>query len=407
VETSQAPKLTTHKISVLLVDDQAMIGEVVRRQLAGEEGIGFHYCGDPTKALDTVAEVRPTVILQDLVMPGVDGLTLVRQYRENPATAEVPIIVLSTKEDPKVKAEAFALGASDYIVKLPDRVELVARIRHHSAGYIAALERNEAFESLKRTYNELKQTQAKLIMQEKMASLGNLVAGVAHEMNTPLGVLTSNNDVLLRTAVKLKELLGQEGEQADPQVRKKTLRLLDSVESLCRVNQTAADRMDKILTSLRSFARLDRAEEDRFDVREGLDSTLTLIAGKLGDRIRVIKQYEDVPQIRCFPSQVNQVFMNVLTNAIEAIEGEGEIRLRTFAADEHVTIEIADNGVGIPPENLNKIFDPGFTTKGVKVGTGLGLSIVQRIVEDHHGSVEVQSEVGKGTTVRIILPFGW
>ncbi len=384
-----------------------MIGEVVRRQLAVEEGISFHYCGDPTKALETVAEVRPTVILQDLVMPGVDGLTLVKQYRENPATAEVPIIVLSTKEDPKVKAEAFALGASDYIVKLPDRVELVARIRHHSAGYIAALERNEAFESLKRTYNELKQTQAKLIMQEKMASLGNLVAGIAHEMNTPLGALTSNNDVLLRTALKLKELLGQEGDQPEPQARKKTLRLLDSLESLCRVNQTAADRMDKILTSLRSFARLDRAEEDRFDVREGLDSTLTLIAGKLGDRIQVVKQYEEVPQIRCFPSQVNQVFMNVLTNAVEAIEGEGEIRLRTYTADEHVIVEIADNGAGIPPENLNKIFDPGFTTKGVKVGTGLGLSIVQRIMEDHHGSLEVRSEVGKGTTVRIVLPFGW
>lgn len=140
--------LKKHVITVLLVDDQMIIAEAVRRMLAGEDDIIFHYCSDPTKAIQTAMEVKPTVILQDLVMPDIDGLTLSRYFRANPATKQVPLIVLSTKEDPKVKAEAFAVGANDYIVKLPDKIELLARIRYHSRSYIRLLERNEAYEKL-------------------------------------------------------------------------------------------------------------------------------------------------------------------------------------------------------------------------------------------------------------------
>jgi sigma-B regulation protein RsbU (phosphoserine phosphatase) len=145
---STQPSLTEHKVTVLLVDDQPMIGEVVRRMLVGESDVVFHYCQDPGRALDVAAEVRPTVILQDLVMPDVDGLTLVRRFRESEATRETPMIVLSTKEDPTTKAEAFQLGANDYVVKLPDRLELLARIRYHSRGYISMLQRDEAFRAL-------------------------------------------------------------------------------------------------------------------------------------------------------------------------------------------------------------------------------------------------------------------
>jgi len=140
--------LKRHPITVLLVDDQQIIGEAVRRMLEGEEDIIFHYCSDPAQAIPTAMKVRPTVILQDLVMPEIDGLTLVRYFRANPATRYVPLIVLSTKEEAKIKAEAFSLGANDYIVKLPDKIELLARIRYHSRGYIRLLERNEAYEKL-------------------------------------------------------------------------------------------------------------------------------------------------------------------------------------------------------------------------------------------------------------------
>ena len=140
--------LTEHRITVLLVDDQPIMGEAVRRMLSDEQDIVFHYCRNPTKAIQTACEICPTVILQDLIMPEIDGLTLVKFFRANKKTREIPLIVLSTKEEPATKAEAFALGANDYIVKLPDKIELIARIRYHSKGYIALLQRNEAYEAL-------------------------------------------------------------------------------------------------------------------------------------------------------------------------------------------------------------------------------------------------------------------
>lgn len=160
---SNDPVLTEHKVTVLLIDDQPMIGEAVRRMLAGEPDISFHYCRDPSKTLEEASRLKPTVILQDLVMPDIDGLTLVKMVRANEPTRETPMIVLSNKEEPAVKAEAFALGANDYIVKLPDRIELLARIRYHSKGYINLLQRNEAYQALlesqRRLASEMKQAE--------------------------------------------------------------------------------------------------------------------------------------------------------------------------------------------------------------------------------------------------------
>ena len=153
VQTEQT--IGKHQIIVLLIDDQAMVGEAVRRMLLGEENISYHFCSDPSKAIGMANELAPTVILQDLVMPEVDGLTLVKFFRRNQKTKDIPLIVLSSKEEAKTKAEAFALGANDYLVKLPDKIELIARIRHHSAGYINMLERNEAFKALQESQQRL------------------------------------------------------------------------------------------------------------------------------------------------------------------------------------------------------------------------------------------------------------
>ncbi|MEB0077034.1 PleD family two-component system response regulator [Pseudomonas sp. CCI3.2] len=155
---------------VLLVDDQAMIGEAVRRGLANEENIDFHFCADPHQAVSQAILIKPTVILQDLVMPGLDGLTLVREYRNNPQTKDIPIIVLSTKDDPLIKSAAFAAGANDYLVKLPDTIELVARIRYHSRSYMTLLQRDEAYRALRVSQQQLLDTN--LVLQRLMNSDG-------------------------------------------------------------------------------------------------------------------------------------------------------------------------------------------------------------------------------------------
>ena len=155
---------------VLLVDDQAMIGEAVRRGLAHEDNIDFHFCADPHQAIAQAIRIKPTVILQDLVMPGLDGLTLVREYRNHPATQNIPIIVLSTKEDPMIKSAAFAAGANDYLVKLPDNIELVARIRYHSRSYMTLLQRDAAYRALRVSQQQLLDTN--LVLQRLMNSDG-------------------------------------------------------------------------------------------------------------------------------------------------------------------------------------------------------------------------------------------
>ena len=175
----QPSPVRPHRITVLLVDDQAMIGEAVRRMLAGQADLDYHYHGDPTTALQKARDVAPTVILLDLVMPDLDGMTLLKFFRANPGTREVPIIVLSSKEEPVTKAEAFGLGANDYLVKLPDPIELLARVRHHSGGYIAQIERNEAFAALERSQRALAHELAQAAAYVRSLLPGPLAGAIA------------------------------------------------------------------------------------------------------------------------------------------------------------------------------------------------------------------------------------
>lgn len=177
------------------------------------------------------------------------------------------------------------------------------------------------------------------------------------------------------------------------------------LQSTNKSTQEAVSRIVKIVKSLKSFARLDQAELEFVDLHEGIDSTLTLLQHLLKDRIELIKNYGQLPELRCYVSQINQVFMNLLTNAAQAIPGRGTITITTRHEGNFAVIEIADTGSGIAPEHLTHIFDPGFTTKGVGVGTGLGLAISYRIIENHRGSIAVESEPGKGTTFTVRLPL--
>ncbi len=264
---------------------------------------------------------------------------------------------------------------------------------------------NELEQKVEERTRELRQKQAQLVQAEKMASLGQLVAGVAHEINTPLGALKSNIDIFIRSVHKIKDLMFDPKVPQELRESPEVTKRFASIETLNAHNQTAIDRIVKIVNSLRKFARLDEAELDEVDIHEGLENTLILVQHELKNRVDVVKDYGKLPFIKCYPNQLNQVFMNVLVNASHAIEHEGKIFIRTHHNQECAMVEIRDTGKGISQKDLQRIFDPGYTTKGFGVGTGLGLSIVYQIMKDHKGKIEVESELGQGTTFRIILPI--
>ena len=255
-------------------------------------------------------------------------------------------------------------------------------------------------EELITAYDELKDAQMQLLRSEKMASLGMLVAGIAHEINTPLAAINSNTDMFIRSFEKLRIKLGSpDGDPRD------ALTTICVMENLANVNLTACQRLNGIVKTLKNFARLDEEDFKLVDIQEGLDSTLELTAHLSRNRIKVIKEYGDIPKIRCYANQLNQVFMNLIVNACQAIDRNGTLTIRTRASVSQVHVEISDTGSGIDPKHLSKIFDPGFTTKGVGVGTGLGLSISYKIMQEHTGSIDVESKKGKGTTFTVNIPI--
>jgi len=300
-----------------------------------------------------------------------------------------------------VSATIVSYGDNKIIQVICHDVTERQKLAEHLRDHAEELEREVEARTL-----DLRNSQAQLVQQEKMAALGRLVAGVAHEMNTPIGTITSNADTLSRALEKLDKIM--RSDEIPEAVRGlRGLKQVQTVlEDIARINQLACDRIIGIVSSLRNFARLDEAELKTADLHEGLESTLTLVHHELKNRIEVVREYGDIPPISCHPNQINQVFMNMLVNASQAIKGEGTITIRTFRQGDIVNVQFSDTGTGIPPENVSRIFDPGFTTKGVGVGTGLGLSICFKIVQDHGGSIDVESEVGKGSTFTIRLPLG-
>jgi signal transduction histidine kinase len=251
---------------------------------------------------------------------------------------------------------------------------------------------------------QLKEAQQQLIMREKMASLGNLVAGVAHEINNPVGAVKSAADTAARSIEILHRALAEATDLNALTGNKQFHTAMEVLKNNNEVTVTASDRIAKIVHSLRNFARLDEAEFQTADVHEGLDSTLTLLDHALRGRVEIEKNYGALPNIHCYPNQLNQVFMNILSNAEQAIEDKGKIRITTEYLGDDVVIKFTDTGRGIPEDKLGRIFDPGFTTKGVGVGTGLGMSISYNIIQKHKGRISVESNPGEGTTVTITLP---
>lgn len=239
---------------------------------------------------------------------------------------------------------------------------------------------------LKSALNELKETQLQLINSEKMASLGQLVAGVAHEINTPVASIKSNNSIIAKLISKI-----------DNDDLREMFTQVNSIDS------EAIQRISNIVVSLKKFVRLDESELQEADINKELNLTLDLIMHETKNRIEIERNYGDLPLIKCYPNMLNQVFTNILVNACQAIEGKGKIVITTEYKDDNLIVKFKDNGKGISKENINKIFTVGYTTKGVGVGTGLGLAISQKIIDKHNGKINVISEVGVGTEFIITI----
>jgi two-component system NtrC family sensor kinase len=252
---------------------------------------------------------------------------------------------------------------------------------------------------LERKNRELKDTQAQLFQSAKMAALGDLVAGVAHDMNSPLGAIHANAELAGRAVEIVEESFA--GSAPSLQVAK----ALEALAQTARTTRAASERILTIVRTLRQFARLDEAERKRVDIQQGLDAALALLQHRLIGGIEVVRDYGPLPPMVVFPNRLNQAFMNLMVNAIEAMSAGGTLTIRTRQSDGDAIVEVEDTGTGIPDAYRDRIFDPGFTTKGVGIGLGLGLSIAYRIVQDHGGRIDVETAPGKGSRFTVRIPI--
>lgn len=279
--------------------------------------------------------------------------------------------------------------------------------------YQTKMELEKKITEVEKAYSELKDAQTRLVHSAKMVSLGQMVAGIAHELNNPIGFIYSNMSHLRDYSEKLKTIIeaGENGKDALEKAKQKAdyNYIVEDLPRLIASCEDGARRTRDIVLGLRNFSRLEEAKIKRVSLKEGIETTLKLLSGEMKNRIDVHTHFEVVPDVLCYASQLNQVFMNILTNAAQSIEGEGDIWIHLHKIGEgknaKAAVSIKDSGRGIPKEGLDKIFDPFYTTKSVGQGTGLGLSISYGIVKNHGGDIQVKSEIGKGTEFIVTVPI--
>lgn len=290
---------------------------------------------------------------------------------------------------------AYVMGAAE--LRIAKRFAEVFDIAYRRYGELQQLEQQN--KDLEENLRLLRETQNQLVLQEKMASLGDLVAGVAHEMNTPLGAISSMHDTLVRAIDKLQRQLEEDRENRAIQS------IFKVIADANEVIANGTERVNRIVGSLRNFARLDEAEFQVVNLHEGIESALTLLDSQLGEKIAIRKNFGDIPPINCAPGQLNQVFMHLLKNAIEAIEDSGQIEISTFADQSSVCVRISDTGRGMVPEQLQRLFEFDFQTTGNRVKMGFGLAADYKILQDHKGQLKATSQLDKGTEMTVVLPL--
>jgi signal transduction histidine kinase len=398
----------THRL--LLVEDNPDMLNFLSFQLQDE--FELLMARDGIEGLERARREIPDLIVSDVMMPGKDGYQLCREIKQDQRTCHIPVVLLTAKAELSGKIEGLEYGADEYLTKPFNAQELRAKVR--SLISLRRLEREvqRRNEELERTLKELQDTQAQLIHSEKMATLGLLVAGIAHEINNPVSFAKGSLSNLRRYLKEMRQVL-----ERYPETRRVLEQFSDLVSDMDRslqIVKTGLDRTENIVQDLKVFARKDEPYFKPTDLHEGLNSTLKLLQAELEAPgrgiINVEKEYGPIPQVETIPGQINQVFMNLLSNAVQAVRAKGEkaegtVRIRTRQEDGCVTIAIRDDGIGIEKDQLGRVFEPFFTTKPVQQGTGLGLSVSARIVEQHGGRMTVESGPGKGSTFTVTLPI--
>lgn len=422
-----------HKARLLVIDDSPTYIEFLAGELSSE-GYTIEKATLGKEGLQRINQDRFDCILVDLVMPEMDGIEVCRRITEMRRTLDNPLVVLmlTAHENKEDMTRGLEAGADDFVGKSSDMAVVKARIRallrrkffqeenqriieelknkeleavrakaeKEVAEARAALvgELEKANRELAETNRKLKETQMHLIQSEKMASLGQLVAGIAHEINNPLTFVITN---LFTVGEHLQKVFKNERENLTAESTKKltkvTLRLQDMQEGL--------ERVKTLVQNLRTFSRLDEGEFKTIEVGESIDSTIRILNHKIKDHIQIVKNYDPSLKLACFAGQFNQVLMNILSNAIDAIEDRGTITISANQEGDDFMLSIQDTGKGIPPEIQNRVFEPFFTSKPVGEGTGLGLSISYSIIQRHNGEITVDSKPNKGTTFSIKIPL--
>ncbi len=350
------------------------------------------------------------------------------------ATVEGRRMTFITKENKKIPVDVNVRPLLDvkgpllgYVLVARDMritLELIARLENMNASLEETVRKRTGI--IEKIYDELKMKDAQILQQEKMASIGVLAAGIAHEINNPVGYINSNLEVLqdnvkdiVSYIKKLEDifptLLQSEREEESIQALARELKetrsemrmedVFQDIGEIIQESKQGLDRIKRIIIDLKKFSHTDENKVEWADINQELESTLNIVANELKYKAKLVKELGTLPPLECFPHQLNQVFMNILVNAVQAIEEQGTIYIQTFLKEDSIYVVIRDTGSGIAAENLQKIFDPFFTTKAVGKGTGLGLYIAYGIIEKHQGKISVQSGIGKGTTFTIQLPI--
>ncbi|WP_341325370.1 response regulator [Methylotuvimicrobium sp. KM2] len=407
--------------SILIVDDESVNLSVFGQCLMTDYAVLVATSG--AKALEIANNTSLDLILLDIMMPGMDGYEVIKALKANPKTQDIPVIFVTALTSELDETFGFSLGAADYLYK-PCNLSILSVRVNSQIELKKARERlqnqNIHLEAeLQKRLQEHQLIQSELMQSEKLAAIGQLAAGIAHEINNPLGFIFSNLNSFQEYALEIFDLIDQYDNQLskcrpqpdclsklqDLKQQKDWNFLREDIADLISESKEGLTRVRNIVRAFNQFTDDNGQDWQQCDIKLSLETTLKVFVCSQHIQCRIRKEYGDTPEIECIPQLMNQVFLSLLTNAWQAVGESGEIIIRTGTDDKQIWVEIADDGPGISPEHLHRLFEPFFTTRPIGKGIGLGLSTANNIVRAHHGRIDVSSQIGEGASFKIWLPI--